>query len=365
MKKSKFVNIFNNVLSEIPNNQDLSDIFLSNSNKIKRYLIGKNNQSIEIIDNFSVDGIIDDFDKNNFWNGIPITKTSELPANAVVVTCSTSISPVSVIEHLQNFNVKNIISFHELQYASKGKLHLPIFMKEFRDECNDHLEQWFSIHEKMEDQESKQTLIDAMQFRLSGDSKYMNKYKVRIEDQYMEDFLKLSNEVFVDIGGFDGDTTEEFCNRYPDYKKVIFFEPSSKNMLLAKERLLDFDNITFRPFGLSDSHETLSFDPYAGSASTILAEEKTENTIKVVKLDDEIKEEVSFIKMDIEGWEMKALEGAKNRISKDKPKLAIAVYHQASDFRNVFKFILGIHPDYKVYLRHYTQGWSETIMFFV
>lgn len=365
MKKSNFVNILNTTFFKTPDNQELANIFLSNSNQIKRYIIGKNDQAKEIIKYFTVDGIIDDFDNNNFWNGIPIKKISELPLNSVVVSCSTSISPVSVIKNLKNSNVKNIISFNELQYASKGKLHLPAFVREFRDEYNNRLEQWFSIYEKMDDQESKQTLIDAMRFRLTGDSSYMNNYKVRIKDQYMEDFLKLSNEVFVDIGGFDGDTTDEFCNRYPDYKKVIFFEPSSKNMSLAKERLLDFDNITFKPFGLSNNNETLSFDPYAGSASTILPPEESENTIKVVKLDDEIKEEVSFIKMDIEGWEMKALAGAKNSILKDKPKLAIAVYHQASDFRNVFNFILGIHPDYKVYLRHYTQGWSETIMFFV
>jgi hypothetical protein len=45
--------------------------------------------------------------------------------------------------------------------------------------------------------------------------------------------------------------------------------------------------------------------------------------------------------------------------------LAIAVYHRAADFRTVWRYARSLHPDYRVYLRHYTQGWSETVMFFV
>jgi hypothetical protein len=69
--------------------------------------------------------------------------------------------------------------------------------------------------------------------------------------------------------------------------------------------------------------------------------------------------------MDLEGWEMKALEGSRNHISRDRPKLAIAVYHDAPDFRLVHQFVGEFKHNYKCYLRHYTQGWSETVMFFV
>lgn len=69
--------------------------------------------------------------------------------------------------------------------------------------------------------------------------------------------------------------------------------------------------------------------------------------------------------MDIEGLEYKALIGSSNIIKNYKPKLAIAVYHHAEDFRRIPEFLLKINPDYKVYLRHYTQGWSETIMYFI
>ncbi len=68
--------------------------------------------------------------------------------------------------------------------------------------------------------------------------------------------------------------------------------------------------------------------------------------------------------MDLEGWEAQALEGSANIIKQNKPKLAIAVYHSSKDYISLYDYIMNINPDYNVYMRHYTEGWSETIMFF-
>jgi FkbM family methyltransferase len=188
-------------------------------------------------------------------------------------------------------------------------------------------------------------------------------YSTRLSDQYFESFLSLNNEVFVDAGGFDGDTTEEFCKRYPTYKKVILFEPSEKNMLNAKKRLANRRDIEFITQGISDTSGTLSFNSDAGSASAVNSEGAC--TIEVTTLDVTVKEKVTFIKMDLEGWEIKALEGCKQHIIEDHPKLAISIYHSASDFWRVPKYILSLRQDYDIYLRHYTEGWSETVMFFL
>jgi hypothetical protein len=85
----------------------------------------------------------------------------------------------------------------------------------------------------------------------------------------------------------------------------------------------------------------------------------------VTTIDEEIKEPLSMIKMDLEGWELNALRGARRRIGQDHPKLAVAVYHCASDFWRIPEFVLGVRGDYTIYLRHYTEGWSETVMYFI
>lgn len=123
--------------------------------------------------------------------------------------------------------------------------------------------------------------------------------------------------------------------------------------------------IDFRPVGLSDTNGNLHFNSNAGSASSVTQDGSAE-TISVVTLDSELSgESISFIKMDLEGWEMNALRGAEATIRNNKPKLAIAVYHAAKDFREIPQYLLSINPEYKIYLRHYTQGWSETVMYFL
>jgi hypothetical protein len=85
----------------------------------------------------------------------------------------------------------------------------------------------------------------------------------------------------------------------------------------------------------------------------------------VTTIDAKISGPVSFIKMDLEGWEMNAIAGAKQCISNNHPKLAIAVYHNAADFWKIPELILSMRSDYDLYLRHYTEGWSETVMYFI
>ena len=101
----------------------------------------------------------------------------------------------------------------------------------------------------------------------------------------------------------------------------------------------------------------------SGSASKI--SEIGSITIEVDTLDNLVKEKVTFIKMDIEGAEELAIEGMKNHILNDYPKMAISVYHKADDFWKITEQILNIRNDYDIYMRHYTEGTDETIMFFI
>ena len=72
-----------------------------------------------------------------------------------------------------------------------------------------------------------------------------------------------------------------------------------------------------------------------------------------------------FLKIDTEGFEKNVLLGAQKFIRDSHPTIAAAVYHKADDIFDIMNFILGIRNDYSVYLEHYTQGFMETIMFFV
>ena len=85
--------------------------------------------------------------------------------------------------------------------------------------------------------------------------------------------------------------------------------------------------------------------------------------IKVVTIDGIVKEKVTFIKMDIEGSELKALHGAEQKIKKYKPKLAICIYHKVEDIIDIPSYIHSLVPEYKFYIRHYSFGQAETVLY--
>lgn len=330
--------------------------------RLRKYAMGRNEDTLGIHKLCPLDGLIDDYFAGEHWNGIPIVKTQQVGAGSMVINGSTSIAPVKVEQALSRLPHLKAVGLHEVIAASQGRLNWPRFVTEQREEIAKHLDAWADMYEQMADESSRQTLLDTLRFRLTADPRYMRDYRVRINEQYFEPFMDYSREVFVDAGGYDGDTTEAFARLYPDYRKVIFFEPSSKNMAAAHKRLAGVRDVHYRSVGLSDAAATLSFDAGSGSASAVNS--CGGESILVDTLDQLVAEPVTFIKMDLEGWELKALAGARRHIAQDRPKLALAVYHQAADFRLIHDYVKSFDHGYKVYLRHYTQGWSETVMFF-
>ena len=72
---------------------------------------------------------------------------------------------------------------------------------------------------------------------------------------------------------------------------------------------------------------------------------------------------MTFIKMDIEGAELEALRGAESIIRKQRPKLAICVYHKPEDIWTIPMYILSLQNDYRLFLRHYSFGDTETVLY--
>ena len=184
------------------------------------------------------------------------------------------------------------------------------------------------------------------------------------EGQYFDKELipEIKNISFVDGGGYVGDTATEVIKNYPDFKKIYLIEPIPENIRIAKRELGHYENIEFLTCGVSNKKETLYFNEEK-SFSTIYG--KGTNSVSVDTIDNLISEKVDFIKLDIEGAEQDAIDGAKETIKKYKPILAICVYHKAEDWYKIPEKVLEIEAGYDIYLRHYMEGIFESVMYFI
>jgi len=121
---------------------------------------------------------------------------------------------------------------------------------------------------------------------------------------------------------------------------VLVFELDMNNFNKLCERVKTngpyAEEVILIPAGVGDPCITLGFSEEASSASKVVNIENTRCHIPVVALDDAVHGFASsYIKMNIEGAEEAALMGRRDTIIKNRPMLAISVYHWPQD---VFSF---------------------------
>ena len=175
-------------------------------------------------------------------------------------------------------------------------------------------------------------------------------------------------EVFVDGGAYDGATTRRFaswCN--DEYNKIYAFEPDGHNYRGFKESLekKNIHDLVFLNAGLWDREDTLFSDAPGTQWSRISESDGTER-VDVTSIDHTLGgEKATFIKLDVEGAEYRALSGAENTIRTYHPRLAISIYHKPEDIFTLPELILSFSDDYRLYLRHYQMSRFETILYAV
>lgn len=163
------------------------------------------------------------------------------------------------------------------------------------------------------------------------------------------------NEVIVDLGAYTGDTILDYFNCYGVncYKKIYCYEITENSFNSLKNNLSYYKNIEFINKAASNERGKIYIQESLvdGSANTTSDNGTTE--IEADTIDNDIKENISLIKMDIEGDEQKAILGCSNHIKNSHPKLLISVYHNHEDLWKIPKMISEMDSNYKFYLRYY------------
>ncbi|MEO1018679.1 MAG: FkbM family methyltransferase [Pseudomonadota bacterium] len=170
----------------------------------------------------------------------------------------------------------------------------------------------------------------------------------------------IEGKVVIDGGAFMGDTAKLFLQFYSP-KTIFAIEPSKESFSKLSELVSEWrvqESIKPLRYMLSDTvgSETLwgsgvgasiiKKEPEGSAPSEIIPS----STIDTLVSKHEIKR-VGFIKLDIEGNEMRAVRGAVETLRRDKPLLVISIYHTATDFFEIKPFLEQMDLGYRFLVR--------------
>lgn len=333
------------------------------SGGVPRYVFGCNAWGKSIADAIHIDGFVDDFSNDELFCGRKVIRSCDLPVNAFVVSAVVLGRPLTALAKMNEIGVAVIDYFSFKKYSG-----LPLRVVDYFHGCAEDIfsnrERYDSVFSRLSDHESRHVFSKIINFRVSEDIHWMSGFSDEQYRQYFENFLCLnrSGEVFIDVGSYDGSTAKEFIARCENYKAVHVFEPILLNMERVRKKLSSYDRVSYYECAASDKEGVICFT--SDGASSMCCDEG-DMKVKGARIDELINEPCTFIKMDVEGSEVAAIRGASKTILDHHPRLAISVYHRADDFWRIPDVVFAIRDDYDLFLRHYTEGVVETVMFFM
>lgn len=327
-----------------------------------KFLFGRNKYSVSIARQITVDGFIDDFTSETLFEDHPVVRLEDLPKNSLVVNCVPVGRPLTAQRRIDLFGYDQL-DYYAFLLHSRLDIEPIDYWEGFSDHFDRERTRYEALQNRFSDAASREVLARIINFRLSHDLDHMRPFSDQQPRQYFENFIHYGeDEIFADIGAFDGITSEEFARRCPDYKAIYVYEPNATNLATAHKRLNGDPRVKFEAVALGDRQGVVMFD-HSGSSSRIADAGGVEVVIE--RLDAYIDTPFTFLKMDVEGAEGSVIAGARDVIRRHHPKMAISVYHRPGDMIDIPHQVMAIRDDYELHLRHYTEGFTETVMYFM
>jgi FkbM family methyltransferase len=305
------------------------------------------------------------------WNGTPVY----LPDQDGLDESQRQQTAVIIAIHNREVNISPII--HWLKEQGYGKV---ISLVEFFDLFSAEMGDRFWLTSRMSynvwendirkcdalwaDQLSKDLYRTLIYFRLTGD------YSVLPSPD--PDHQYFSQDVppwkvplrFVDGGAYDGDTLKAFLTSTYSIQSVAAFEPDLVNFkkLSSFAAVCPIEEVFLWPCGIYSSTRQLQFENDASESSKIAV--SGSYRIQTVALDDVLSHfKPNLIKLDIEGADYEGIIGAEKTIRKDRPGLAICLYHQPQHLWQIPLLLNNWGLGYQFYLRVHAFNDFDVVLY--
>lgn len=320
---------------------------------------GMGNGADKVIDEFKrlsipVMGVTasDAFVRGQSFRGFTVKKLSEFSGKFIIAVAFASSIP-EVMNHIYSLcdNYRVIVPCVPV-FGNE------IFNREFVEKNKDKINSAYELF----DEESKRIFAGCVNFMFGGELETLKSITTDKDEIFNSVFAMNSNESYLDLGAYRGDTVEEFLNYCGgEYESITALEPDRRTFKKLSDYLEGVPNSVGIQKAIYSESKTVNFSSKAGRQSTI--SNKGEE-IETTTIDEICKDKrVTYIKMDVEGAENDALDGAKTTLKVQKPKLNIALYHRSPDIFEIPLKISEINPSYKFHIRRhpYIPCWDMNL----
>ena len=298
----------------------------------------------------------DDFVRGQSFHGFTVRKLSDFEAELddfIIALCFASQLP-DVMEHIRMVGER-----HTLVVPSVPVFGDNIFNREFYEQNEKSFNEAYNL---LADDLSRRVFEDIIRFQFTGRLEYLDSCTTD-KDEAFTNILKLGeDEVYLDLGAYNGDTIDEFLS-YTNgkYKSITALEPSAKSFKKLCEHCDGMENVSLWELASFNRTTTLNFNTKSGRNCAI---DPNGVPVQAAAADTVLcGKRITYAKLDVEGAEKETFEGMANTIRLFKPKLNVAAYHRSEDIFALILQLKALNHDYKFYLRHhpYIPHWDTNL----
>ena len=231
----------------------------------------------------------------------------------------------------------------------------------------EHREDMERVYGLLADELSRKTYDDIVAARLTGDIKFLKDCEVTQEEA--DSLLDTARRgFFLDLGAYNGDTVLRYSAMFKDFDGIIAVEPDRRNMRKLQENTAEIASrlpMEYVQAFISEEEGEVEVVKNIGRGTSM--DKGGDTKVATVTIDGLLKgRPAGFIKFDVEGAELAAINGGENAIRTHKPMLNVACYHRSEDIFTLPLRMLELNPDYKIFMRHTPSipAW-DTCFYFV
>ena len=207
-----------------------------------------------------------------------------------------------IVDKVQEIAKKHTLYVPDVPVVGRG-----LFTYEY---CEEHAEKLRKVYDSLADDYSRKVYANIINFKISGNIEYLSAVTTSKADIYKKIIKPTLNEIYVDLGAYNGDTIKELLEfTHGKYVSIYAFEPDKKNFKKLTKFVDGMSHVyTFNSAAWCIDGE-LPFASKAGRQSSISAD--SENMVTALSVDNVLaKRPATIIKMDVEGFEREVIWGS-------------------------------------------------------